>query len=209
MDTAELNRLIANIVRTGKILEVQAGLVRVEFSPELQTDWLQYFVPFAGGVSVHRMPSKGESCMVLAPSGDLEAAMVLCGIASTDHPSPSNSADETVVQFPDGASVKYNHKASHLEIVGIKTAVVTAGQSTEINCPQNTIKGPTTINGLLTCTQGMNISGGGTATAVFTGNVQHTGQYDNTGCITSNGVELHTHTHGGVMAGGATTGKPS
>ena len=49
MDTAELNRLIANIVRTGKIWEVQAGLVRVEFSPELQTDWLQYFVPFAGG----------------------------------------------------------------------------------------------------------------------------------------------------------------
>ena len=209
MDTAELNRLIANIVRTGKILEVQAGLVRVEFSPELQTDWLQYFVPFAGGVSVHRMPSKGESCVVLAPSGDLEAAMVLCGIASTDHPSPSSSADETVVQFPDGASVKYNHKASHLEIAGINTAVVNAGQSSEINCPQNTINGATTINGLLTCTQGMNISGGGAATAVFTGNVEHNGNYDNTGRISSNGVVLHTHTHGGVMAGGANTGKPS
>ena len=209
MDTAELNRLIANIVRTGKILEVQAGLVRVEFSKELQTDWLQYFVPFAGGVSVHRMPSVGESCVVLAPSGDLEAAMVLCGIASTAHPSPSQSKDETVVRFPDGASVKYNHVASHLEITGIKTAVVNAGQSTEINCPKNTINGPTTINGLLTCTQGMTISGGTGATATFTGNVQHIGKYDNTGSITSNGVDLHTHTHSGVMTGGSNTGKPS
>ena len=208
MDTAELNRLIANIVRTGKILEVQAGLVRVEFSPELQTDWLQYFVPFAGGVSVHRMPSVGESCMVLAPSGDLEAAMVLCGIASTDHPSPSNSADETVVQFPDGASVKYNHKASHLEIAGIQTAVVTAGQSTEINCPSNTVNGKTTINGAttingpLTCTQGMNISGGSGATAVFTGNVEHKG-----GSMSSNGVVVDTHDHPDNHGGN--TGKPN
>ena len=65
--TASHNRLIANLLKQGNIAQADAarGLVRVQHG-DLLTDWLPYFVPFAGGVSVHRVPSVGENCLVLA-----------------------------------------------------------------------------------------------------------------------------------------------
>lgn len=204
---AEHNRKIENLIRFGKIIEAKAGLARVSFSDELETDWLPYFVPFAGGVSVHRLPSENESCVVLSPSGLLEVGCIFCGLASNDFAAPSESPDETVVQFPDGAKVVYNHASSHLDISGIATATVTASGNTEINCPQNTINGATTVNGLLTCNQGMVVSGGTNSTATFTGNVHHIGTYTNEGELSSNGVILDTHVHLGDSGG--TTGKPS
>lgn len=57
--TAELNRKIANIIKQGVIAESDPAraLVRVQHG-ELTSDWLPYFVPFAGGVSVHRPPER-------------------------------------------------------------------------------------------------------------------------------------------------------
>ena len=51
---AELSRMIANLIKQGVVAEVNAsaGVVRVRHG-ELLTDWLGYFVPAAGGVSVH------------------------------------------------------------------------------------------------------------------------------------------------------------
>lgn len=40
------------------------------------------------------------------------------------------------------------------------------------------------------------------------GNLQVTGQVQATGDVTGEGTSLHTHTHGGVQAGGSTTGQP-
>lgn len=66
MNTAELSRLLANLIKQGTIAESDpaAGRVRVQHGG-LTTDWLPYFVPAAGGVSVHRPPSVGENCIVL------------------------------------------------------------------------------------------------------------------------------------------------
>ena len=67
--SAEDQRKTANLIKQGNIAESDpAGRVRVRIG-NLLTDWLPYFVPFAGGVSVHRPPSVGENCLVLSPSG--------------------------------------------------------------------------------------------------------------------------------------------
>ena len=205
---SDFARMIANLIKQGVIAESdpRAGLVRVKHG-ELLTDWIPYFVPAAGGVSVHRPPSVGENCIVLSPSGEPANGVVLCGLASTSHPAPSGSADETVVKFPDGAVAKYNHGAGALDLTGVKTVSINASDSLMIECPQNTVTGTLTVQGLLTYQGGMSGSGGGAGT-VIQGQITHNGTMTNTGSITSNGIDLSSHKHSGIQPGGGTTGVP-
>ena len=207
LSLAELNRKIENMVRHGVVEDVKPSLCTVRLSETLVTDWLQYQVPAAGGVSVHRMPSRGEACTVLSPSGNLEAGRVVFGFASNQYPEPSQAANETVVLFPDGARVVYDHTASHLDISGIATANITASGSTLIKCHDNTVDGNLNVTGLATLMGGFVLSGGNGSTGVITGDIDHIGKFKNTGRMESNGVVLDTHTHPGDSGG--TTGKPN
>lgn len=201
---AEHNRLIANLLKQGNIAQCDAaqGLVRVACG-ELLSDWLPYFVPFAGAVSVHRPPSVGENCLLLSPSGEMGNGLVLCGLASTQFSSPSQSSDETVMSFSDGARFEYNHVSGSLKISGIKTAMIEASQSITFDTPQATFTGAVTAQGLLTYLAGMVGRGGkGGVTATINGSLKQVG-----GELSSNGVVLHTHTHAGDSGG--RTGTPS
>lgn len=190
------NRQIANLIKQGNIAQVNPSdcLVRVSHG-DLLTDWLPYFVPFAGGVSVHRPPSVGENCIVLSPSGETANGVVLCGMASKQFPSPSNSADETVVTFPDGAKMEYSHVSGSLKISGVKSVI--------IDSPQSEFTGAVTVKGLLTYEAGLSGSNsGGGAAAAISGSLTHEG-----GELSSNGVVLHAHTH--PETNGSKTGTPS
>lgn len=204
---AELSRMIANLIKQGVVAEVNAsaGLVRVRHG-ELLTDWLGYFVPAAGGVSVHRPPSVGENCIVLSPSGEPANGLVLCGVKSSVHQQPSGSADETVVRFPDGARAEYNHAAGRLKLSGVKTVEVQAATSLTIDCPANTVKGALTVEGLFTYQSGLSGDNGETGTTVIRGSFVHEGSFVNTGSMSSNGVVVDTHVHPGDSGG--TTGEP-
>lgn len=205
--TAELNRKIANIIKQGVISESDPAraLVRVQHG-ELTSDWLPYFVPFAGGVSVHRPPSVGENCIILSPSGETANGLVLCGMASASFPSPAQSADETVVKFPDGAIINYNHSAGQMTLKAVAKLTIDAPDT--LITGNVVIQKMTTSNGLLTYTAGMSGSGGegeGGGTTIK-GAINHEGTLTNTGKIESNGVVLDTHIHPGDSGG--KTGKP-
>lgn len=193
MNTPELNRLLENLIKKGEIAQTDAaaGLVRVQIG-SLLTDWLPYFVPAAGGVSVHRPPSVGEFCLILSPSGETANGVVLCGIQSNSYPKPSASSDETVVQYPDGTTTRYNHQSGQMS--------VEAAAALTINAPQTTITGKLNVQGLLTYESGMAGTGGGAGTTI-SGSLNHSG-----GNLTSNGITLHTHHHPGDSGG--TTGAP-
>lgn len=207
MDIAEILRRLENLIKRGEIAEVNPaqGLVRVAIG-RLRTEWLPYFVPAAGGVSVHRPPSVGEICIVLSPSGETAAGMVLCGLAGNAYPSPSGSAGETVTLYPDGAIVKYKHDSSAMEITGIKTGYVQAAEKITIDCPQTTTKGALTVEGLFTYMAGMVGAGGGAGGSGtrITGPIEHVGEYTNTGSVVSNGVNLSEHDHDDLTSGGKT-----
>ena len=148
-------------------------------------------VPAAGGVSVHRPPSAGENCLVLSPSGEPANGMVLCGLASTQHPSPGSDTENTIVRFPDGAMAQYNHAGGHLALSGIKTVAIQAATSLTVDCPTNTFTGAVTVQGSLTYLSGL--TGGnssGKSAAVISGDIIHSD-----GKLSSNGIVLHTHTH--------------
>ncbi|MDO5058773.1 MAG: phage baseplate assembly protein V [Neisseria sp.] len=213
MNSGEIQRMIANLIKEGTVAESNpAGLVRVRHGG-LTTDWLPYFVPAAGGVSVHRAPSVGERCLLLSPSGETANGMVLCGLASSQFPAPSASPDETVVAFPDGARVEYNHASGAMRISGIKTGTVEAAESLTFDTPQAVFTGnvqvqqTATVQGLFTYQAGMSGTGGGAGTSI-SGTISHTGEFANTGSLSSNGVVLSEHTHPDTTSGG-NTGAPN
>jgi phage baseplate assembly protein V len=229
MSTAELHRLLNNLIRVGTIEEIDhaAGRCRVK-SGENLTDWLKWIELRAGDSKTWNPPTKGEQCIVLSPGGELGSGLVITGINSDSKAAPSESPAETKTVYPDGATVLYNHVTSHMDVTGIKTANVVAaetitlkaGQLIKLDAPQVTSTGKTTSQGLLTYMAGMSGTGGSGGNTQISGEIKHSGNYEltgdmaqrgnftNEGKVISNGIELDTHTHSGVQPGGSSTGSP-
>jgi len=201
----ELARALRNMIRTGVIVEtdLDAGRCRVQ-TGGIQTDWLQWLTQRAGRTRTWWAPSVGEQVMILAVGGELDTAFVLPAIFSDDHPAPSASADALHIAFPDGAVIEYEPETGALTVSGIKTADVTASESITATVPVVLVKADTRItldtpevvctNKLITGT--LEVQKGGT----MKGDITHSG-----GALTSNGVQVDDHGHGGVQRGGSWT----
>lgn len=206
---SDILRLLRNLIRIGSVnaVDLERGLCRVDTGGNL-TDWLNWISFRAGRTRIWSAPSVGEQVLVFALGGELDTAFVLCGIYSDDFPAPSVSADALHIQFPDGAVLEYEPATGALSVTGIKTADVQASKSITASTKVVIVKAAKSItldtpevictNKLTTGT--LEVKKGGT----MTGNITHTG-----GSITSNGVVVHTHTHGGVQTGGGNTDEPA
>ena len=197
----ELARALRNMIRTGVIVEtdLNAGRCRVQ-TGGMCTDWLQWLTHRAGRSRTWWAPSVGEQVLILAVGGELDTAFVLPGIYSGDNPAPSASADALHIRFPDGAVIEYEPETSALTVSGIKTASVTAYDSVTATVPVVIVKATTRVtldtpevvctNKLPTGT--LEVQKGGK----MHGNIEHTD-----GKVTSNGVQVDDHGHGGVKSG--------
>ncbi|HAL0958268.1 phage baseplate assembly protein V [Escherichia coli] len=191
--TAEIMRLLANIIRTGVIFAVDETTWRVRVrSGELETDWLRWNAPRAGAFSVWLPPAVGEQVMIACIGGDPATASVIGSLWSSEHPAPGSSLKGIVVTAPDGAVFHYDADAGALSASGMKTATLQASVSVKLDTPvvecTNLLK-----------TAEIDVTKGGK----MSGNITHSG-----GDFASNGVTLHTHKHSGVKSGGDTTGGP-
>jgi phage baseplate assembly protein V len=221
--TAEHSRILESLIRIGTVAEVDHdnALCRVQ-SGELLTDWLQWPAPRAGNVRVWSPPSVGEQVVLLSQSGEVGAGVLLPGLFSDAFPPPSHDASVSCIAFPDGALVSYNHSSGALSATGIQTALIQASVKITADCPETETTGNLTVGGNLSVkgdsdfegkaavmgafsyAAGMSGTGGASGgTTTITGPIDQSG-----GAITSNGVVLHTHTHGGVQSGGSNTGGP-
>lgn len=200
---ADLERRVANMLRGGTVAQIDHAQARVRVqSGDLLTDWLPWFAHRAGATTTWSPPTIGEQVLLVSPSGDPAQAMVLPALYTDAHPAPSASPDEHVTAYPDGARIAYNHATGAITATGIKTATVQAATSVTLDTPLTTCKGKLTVEGLLTYQAGLSGTGGGPGTTI-TGNIIQTG-----GQISSNGIVLATHTHGGVQTGSGHTGGP-
>lgn len=204
---AELLRLIRNIIRLGVVTAVKVGRgCRVQ-TGDLETDWLPVVTLRAGTARSSWMPSIGEQVAILSVGGELTTAVVLPGIFSDEHSEPTASLTANHVIYPDGAVIEYEPATGALKATGIKTALIDAAENITAYSPVVIVNAderirlvtPTVIcSDNLTCAT-LNVMKGGE----MTGNFTHTG-----GSITSNGVTVHTHTHGGVDRGNSSTDGP-
>ncbi|MGD7095897.1 phage baseplate assembly protein V [Ralstonia pseudosolanacearum] len=201
MDTAELARLLENLIRLGTVAEVRHStppVVRVR-TGGLTTTWRPWVEQRAGKTRTWNPPTKGEQVLLLCPSGDLANAVILCGIPSENADVPSNDPNQTVTLYPDGALVSYDHGAGLLTIKGVQTVFLEASTSVLVKCPDTTFDGSVTVKGLLSFMNGIAGQGGENGN-VIKGDVTHQG-----GKLSSNGVVVDDHRHGGIKPGDAWT----
>lgn len=203
LDFVDLARRLTNILRPGTVDAIDHAAARVRIrTGDLVTDWLPWLTHRAGATRTWSPPSVGEQVLILAPSGDLAAAIVLPALYADAHPAPSTSPSKHVMQFPDGAVISYDHAAGHADITGVVTVTVHASGSITLDALQTTVTGKLTVQGLLTYQAGLAGTGGGAGTTI-SGSITQTG-----GTLSSNGIALDSHTHTGVQAGGSNTGGP-
>ncbi|MGV0998283.1 MAG: phage baseplate assembly protein V [Fluviibacter sp.] len=211
MDIADILRRIENLIRLGTVAEVDLSSTpakcRVK-SGNITTDFLPFVTDRAGTTSTWDPLTVGEQVMIFSPSGETGAGIVMSAIHQASIPAPSNSADEYVRTFPDGATIKYNHAAGHLDVIGIKTATIQAETSVLVDTPDATFTGNVQINGNATVDQkltykgGMQGSTGSGASASISGNVDFSG-----GSLTHNGKNIGwKHNHAGVQPGSGNSG---
>lgn len=208
-DIIDLLRRLENLIRIGIIIDVDlAGeipLYRVKTGKN-ETDWIAATTQRAGTAKKSHPYTKGEQVVLMAPSGDIGAAMISHALNSDDNPSPDNHPTRDRTVYPDGAVIEYDPETSALNVTGIKTAVIQASTHITFDCPESTftgnvmIDGNAQVTGTLTYQGGLNNTGSSSGATIH-GPITHSG-----GELTSNNVVLHTHKH--PDAHGGETGAP-
>lgn len=183
--SAELNRLLGNLLRVGTVTQIRKKPARVRVNTgDLDTGWLRWSAARAGAFRIWAPPSVGEQVLLGCPGGTTEAAVILCSINSAEFTAPSDNLSEICIAAPDGAQFSYNAETGALNASGIKTATIAASVSVRLETP------------LVECTdqlmaRTLDITEGGTLNGDFT----HSGKF------TSNGVQIDDHDHGGIKRG--------
>ena len=110
---ADLRRRVDRLLRTGVVAEVDLSRarVRVRYSPppaEAFTDWLPWLTARAGADRTWWAPSPGEGVLILAPSGEMAAAVVLPALNQAARPAASDAPDRHVVVYGSGARIEHD-----------------------------------------------------------------------------------------------------
>jgi phage baseplate assembly protein V len=188
MNTNESTRQFLNGIRKGYVESLDGALCRV-VSGDLHTDWIQWFIPFAGETIEWLAPSIGEGVMLLCPSGDPSQAVAMRGFYSEDFPPPSTDPAKHMRVYRDGASIEYDMAAHVLNAVfpdggtvnitapgavnvTTKTATVKADDVT-LDAKQTTVTGAMLVKGAFVFECGMSGKAGasGGPAAVISGTV--------------------------------------
>ncbi|MGW8202631.1 phage baseplate assembly protein V [Sphingomonas bisphenolicum] len=146
---ADPERLTGEVLRYGTIASVDHdnATCTVE-SGDIITGELPWVAQRAGRLRTWSPPTVGEQCLLLAPEGDIACGLVIVGLYSDACPAPSSDPNVTMLAFPDGAILSYDHAAHAL------AAVLPTGGTVDITAAGGTtINGPLTVNGPITATE--------------------------------------------------------
>ncbi len=114
MNSADLARRLDNLIRLGTVAEVDHARARCRVKTGgLLTAWLPWGTRRAGDTRTWCPPTVGEQVLVLSPSGEPGAGIVITGVYTEAHDQPSSSADDHLTDWPDGAREHYDHAAHH------------------------------------------------------------------------------------------------
>lgn len=155
---------------------------------ELETAWLPFITPNAGGNQFYALPDVGELvAMVLDARG--ENGYVLGAIYNEQDPTPSQNSELWIKKFSNGTVISHDRKTGNVVVNTQGVVTVTASHAT-VNAPA-TINGDTTING--------NLHASGNITS---------GKEVSAPSVKQGSISLGSHVHRGVESGNKTSGTP-
>lgn len=195
---AEDQRRLHNIATIGTVTHIDAdrALMRLAVGDN-ETDWVNIPTIAAGQVSVWRCPSVGEQYLLVSPSGELANAIPVISLYSDNHPSPSANPNEIRIRYNDTDFCSIDVANSQLTM-HIKQITNQAATSIVLDTPTATITGNLQVNGGIQALGTMKVKGSINCENSITAANE----------VTANGINLTTHTHGGVKSGGSSTGQP-
>lgn len=140
-DVTEIDRRISNLIRIGKVDQVNYGIsppkARIWIGEDSKergflTEWLPWFGLSAGEDRSCDPLDVGEQVMIFSPSGEMNQGVVLAGIFQTAHPYPVTSPDKHNTTYKDGAVVEYDRVAHayKINIPSDGSVVITVGRTT-------------------------------------------------------------------------------
>lgn len=143
----------ATLIRLGVVASVDLDAARCTVrcgdpdQGEMETPPIRWIMPRCGNTRIWSPPTVGEQVVLLCPDGEIGAGVVLTGITRDSFP-PSGSTLEERIHFADGAQLRYDPEAHHLE------ALLPDGATATITAPGGlTINGDVTLNGTLTASE--------------------------------------------------------
>lgn len=202
-EASQTDRLLANLIRYGRVQSVSGGVATVDFDGEVVSG-LTWTKQRAGDDREYHAPSVGEQVVVLSPSGELSQGVIVGSISQDLFPDAGSDANPRTI-YADGTVIEYNKTTHTLSIdtsAASGTVLIKCNATTIEAVSSVTIDTPNTIcTGNLLVAKSLTMgTGGGTAT--ITGNVAISG-----GTLTHNGKNIGAnHQHTGVQTGGSNTG---
>lgn len=180
---SRLEQRLSNLVRVGRIAEVQNSPPRVKVEYDKDTDgnavlsaWLCYFEERQGYVQTWHPPKVGEQCMIVSPAGDLRLGKVLLGLNTTDNAPISTDSNIHKIKFSDGSTFEFDRSASQWTIsLGSGNAEFTGT--------------------LFTFNADLQVNGNITVTKTITGNMV----YDKVSSMVDMRTTYNGHTHNGKV----------
>lgn len=146
---AELERRMSNMLFYGVVIEAKENKVKVA-QGDLVTGWIPVFQAAAGtDESIFTPIENGEMVCVVCPNGSIENGAAIRGLNYSKNKIPATSDQETVIQFKNGNTIKFDKTSNKIQIsvegdaeISAANAKITASGTAEI-----TATGDTTIKG--------------------------------------------------------------
>lgn len=157
---------------------------------DLETAWLSFLTPNAGGNQFYCLPDVGELvALILDARG--EGGCVLGAIYNQQDPVPVMNGEMFMLKFKNGTTISHDRATGDVVIDAVGTVLVKSPSLITLDCPETKTMGNLLVEGSLTYMQGMTGNGGkGGTTAVINGALKTKG-----GDITADNISLKNHVH--------------
>lgn len=162
---------------------------------DLETAWLSYLTPNAGGNQFYCLPDVGELVALLLDARG-EGGCVLGAIYNAQDPTPVSDSNIWMKQFSNGTVIKHDRTTGNLEVSAVGDVLIKSPSKVTIDCPETETTGDLLVSGALTYMKGMTGNGAGGATATINGTLETKG-----GDVKADNISLKNHKHSGDSGG--------
>ena len=156
---------------------------------DLETAWLSYLTPNAGGNQFYCLPDVGELVAIILDARG-EGGCVLGAIFNAQDPTPTGDSNIWMKKFSNGTIIKHDRNSGNVEVSAVGEVLIKSPSKVTIDCPATETTGDRMVKGALTYMKGMTGYGGGGATAMINGSLETKG-----GDIKADNISLKTHKH--------------